>query len=144
MSTVGDRTLVLVGERRMYEDILVVDDDALSLRLVRHLLASHGYTAVRTATSAAEALAAIGHARPRVILMDLRMPGMSGLTLTRQLKADRATREITVIAVTACAMDGDAILARAAGCDDYVSKPIDQARLLRLVAFACASERRVG
>ena len=71
--------------------------------------------------------------RPHVILMDIQLPGMDGLQLTRQLKADRATRGIRIIALTAYAMKGDEEKAFAAGCDGYVSKPIDTERLPEIV-----------
>jgi two-component system cell cycle response regulator DivK len=115
------------------EPILVVDDNATNLVLMRFILEPRGY-AVTTAASADEALASIAAQRPRVILMDLQMPGVSGFDLTRQLKTDPATRDIVIVAVTAYAMSGDEERARAAGCDDYLTKPIDKERLRRVVA----------
>jgi two-component system cell cycle response regulator DivK len=115
------------------EPILVVDDNATNLVLMRFILEPRGY-AVTTAASADEALASIATQRPRVILMDLQMPGVSGFDLTRQLKTDPATRDIVIVAVTAYAMSGDEERARAAGCDDYLTKPIDKERLRRVVA----------
>jgi two-component system cell cycle response regulator DivK len=115
------------------EPILVVDDNATNLVLMRFILEPRGY-AVTTATSADEALASIATQRPRVILMDLQMPGVSGFDLTRQLKGDPETRDIVIVAVTAYAMSGDEERARAAGCDDYLTKPIDKERLRRVVA----------
>ena len=113
--------------------ILVVDDNPANLRLLRMLLLGEGYD-VRTAGDAAEALAVVGEFLPRVILMDLQMPGMDGFELTRRLKADAATREIVIVALTAYAMKGDEERARAAGCDGYVSKPIDTRSLPALIA----------
>jgi two-component system, cell cycle response regulator DivK len=115
------------------EQILVVDDNETNLRLVQFLLTARGYQ-VRTALDAAVALAAIASERPRLILMDVQLPDVDGLSLTRQLKADPATREIIIIAVTAYAMKGDAERATAAGCDDYVTKPIDVRTLPQLIA----------
>jgi two-component system cell cycle response regulator DivK len=115
------------------ERILVVDDNEANLRLVQYLLTARGYL-VQTATNAAEALAAIASERPRLILMDVQLPDVDGLALTTQLKADPATRGIVIIAVTAYAMKGDAERARAAGCDDYVTKPIDVRTLPQLIA----------
>jgi two-component system, cell cycle response regulator DivK len=106
------------------EPVLVVDDNSQNLKLIRVLLRSEGYD-VRTAVDAEEALRLLEEFRPRLILMDLQLPGMDGLELTRQLKADPLRRSIVVIAVTAYAMKGDELKALAAGCDDYVSKPID-------------------
>jgi CheY-like chemotaxis protein len=113
--------------------ILVVDDNPANLRLLRVLLLGEDYD-VRTAADAAEALVAVGEFKPRLILMDLQMPGMDGFTLTRLLKSAPATREIIVVALTAYAMKGDEDKARAAGCDGYVSKPIDTRSLPALIA----------
>ena len=113
--------------------ILVVDDNPANLKLVRVLLMSVGYRVV-TAVDADDALRALQQEHPALILMDLQMPGMDGLALTRQLKADPGTRHIVVIALTAYAMKGDAERAFEAGCDDYMSKPIDLDALTTLVA----------
>ena len=106
------------------EPILIVDDNAANLKLARVLLAVDGFE-VRTAASAEEALTVLESFTPRLILMDLQLPGIDGLELTRRLKADPARREIIVLALTAYAMKGDAEKARAAGCDGYITKPID-------------------
>jgi CheY-like chemotaxis protein len=76
----------------------------------------------------------VGEFCPRLILMDLQMPGMDGFELTRRLKADPVTRGIVIVALTAYAMKGDEERARAAGCDDYVSKPIDTRALPAIIA----------
>lgn len=115
------------------ESILIVDDNATNLKLARLLLLSEGYD-VRTATDAEEALGELEHRHPRMILMDLQLPGMDGLALTRKLKADPLTRDILVIALTAYSMKGDREVALKAGCDGYVTKPIDTRALARLVA----------
>ena len=106
------------------EPILIVDDNAVNLKLVRVLLAKEGYE-TRTASDANEALAVLATFTPRLILMDLQMPGMDGLQLTRQLKADPRTKDILVVALTAYAMKGDEEKSREAGCDGYITKPID-------------------
>lgn len=115
------------------EPILVVDDNPINLQLLVMLLRARGYE-VDTAGSGEEMRAALARRLPRVVLMDLQLPGVDGLTLTRELKADPATREIPVIAVTAYAMKGDEEKALAAGCDGYLTKPIDLERVLALVA----------
>jgi CheY-like chemotaxis protein len=115
------------------EELLVVDDNAQNLKLARVLLASEGYV-VRTAADAEEALRILESWTPALILMDLQLPGMDGLELTRRLKADPARAGIVVIALTAYAMKGDAEKALAAGCNDYVTKPIDTVALPELVA----------
>lgn len=104
--------------------ILIVDDNAANLKLARVLLATEGYL-VSTALNASEALEAIAAARPDLILMDLQLPGVDGLELTRQLKKRPDTRDIVIIALTAYAMIGDEARAIGAGCDGYVTKPID-------------------
>jgi CheY-like chemotaxis protein len=115
------------------EPILIVDDNEVNLKLARVLLQASGY-AVRTATSAEEAVELLGAFHPRLILMDIQLPGTDGLTLSRRLKADPATRGIVILALTAYAMKGDEERVRAAGCDGYVSKPIDTRTLPDLVA----------
>lgn len=115
------------------EPILIVDDNATNLKLARVLLAGEGYE-VRTAVDAAEALTVLESFRPRLILMDLQMPGMDGLELTRHLKADPAMRGVIVLALTAYAMRGDEERARAAGCDGYLTKPIDTRTFPRVIA----------
>ena len=117
----------------MGERVLIVDDNPTNLKLVAYLVKAKGYD-VDTATDADTALAAIAVNRPRVILMDLQLPGIYGLELTRRLKADPATRSISIIAVTAYAMKGDQEKALEAGCDDYVTKPIDTRALPELIA----------
>ena len=104
--------------------ILIVDDNATNLKLVAYLMKANGYT-VDTALEAEAAIAAIHANRPDVILMDIQLPGIDGLELTRRLKADAKTRDIVIVAVTAYAMKGDQDKALAAGCDDYITKPID-------------------
>lgn len=104
--------------------ILIVDDNRMNLELAQAILEDAGYE-VRTARDADEALAAIATERPSVVLMDVQLPGVDGLTLTRRLKADPETRGIPVVALTAFAMTGDAEKAREAGCDGYVTKPVD-------------------
>jgi len=115
------------------EPILIVDDNATNLKLVSYLMKAQGYD-VATAIDAEQALAAIAARHPRLILMDLQLPGIDGLELTRRLKADPATRDIIIIAVTAFAMKGDQDKAREAGCDDYVTKPIDTRALPATIA----------
>lgn len=122
----------------MADGILVVDDNEANLKLLTFLLGNRGYD-VRAAASARQALEVLGAFRPRLVLMDLQMPGMDGFELTRHLKADAATRDIVVVAVTAYAMKGDEAKARAAGCDGYLSKPIDTRALPGIVAEYIAS-----
>ncbi|HEY0712017.1 MAG TPA: response regulator [Polyangia bacterium] len=106
------------------EPILIVDDNSANALLLSYLLSKRGYQ-VRTANNGREALDLLGDFQPRVIMMDIQLPGMDGLELTRHLKANPDTRDIVIIALTAYAMKGDETRAREAGCDDYISKPID-------------------
>jgi two-component system cell cycle response regulator DivK len=113
--------------------ILVVDDNPGNLKLFTLLLSSPRYD-VQTASSAYRALDALGTMRPDLILLDLQLPDMDGLELTRKLKADPALREIPIVVVTAYAMKGDEERARAAGADHYISKPVDKNVFRRVVA----------
>jgi len=115
------------------EPILIVDDNPINLKLARVLLVAEGYE-VRTAQDADGAIAVLGGFHPRLILMDIQMPGMDGLELTGRLKADPATKDILILAMTAYAMKGDDEKALAAGCDGYVPKPVDTRTLPSLVA----------
>jgi CheY-like chemotaxis protein len=109
----------MAGER-----ILLVEDNSQNRRLAEFLLKSRGYM-VYEATTGQEALELARTLLPDLILMDLRLPGMDGLTATKILKADDLTRRIPVIAMTAFAMQGDREKALKAGCDAYITKPID-------------------
>lgn len=125
--------------------VLVVDDNFANLKLIEYLLLATGYD-VRTAKDAESAIEAIAQQRPRLILMDVQLPGMDGLELTRRLKSDPATASIVIVAVTAYAMKGDEALAFDAGCDGYLTKPIDTRALPGLVATFLLSggKRRSG
>ena len=104
--------------------ILVVEDNEPNQLLVRAVLELDGHR-VDLAGSAPEALGLIRACPPDLILMDIQLPGQDGLALTRDLKADPATADIPVVALTAHAMTGDRELALEAGCVGYISKPID-------------------
>jgi CheY-like chemotaxis protein len=104
--------------------ILIVDDNPVNSKLVRVLLTGEGYD-VRTAADAEEAMQVLKEASPHLILMDVQLPGIDGLELTRRLKTDPATRDIKILGLTAYAMKGDEEKILAAGCDGYIAKPID-------------------
>ena len=106
------------------EPILIVDDTPVNLKLTRILLVNEGYK-VLTAASAEEALELLRSYRPDLILADIQLPGMDGLEMTRRIKGDQRTQGITVVALTAFAMKGDEQKALDAGCDGYITKPID-------------------
>ena len=112
--------------------VLVVDDNLTNLKLIEYLLQSRGYDVI-TAVDAADALEVVRTQRPSLVLMDLQLPGMDGLELTRKLKSDPETKHIAIVAVTAYAMKGDEERALAAGCDGYIPKPIDTRTLPGMV-----------
>jgi CheY-like chemotaxis protein len=122
------------------DQILIVDDNPANLKLARVTLAIEGYD-VRVAADAEEALSLLAVFHPRLILMDLQLPGMDGLALTRRLKSDDATRGIIIVALTAYAMRGDEEKAMEAGCDGYITKPIDTRTLPRVVAKHLSQNR---
>jgi CheY-like chemotaxis protein len=106
------------------EPILIIEDNASNLKLVKTLLKIEGYE-VQTAVNAEEAIELLKSFRPQLILMDLQLPGMDGLQLTQMLKSDPQFQEIIIVALTAYAMTRDKEKAIAAGCDGFMTKPID-------------------
>jgi len=117
----------------MSAKILVVDDNSTNLKLVSDMLGFEGYDILK-AVDAEEAQVVLATTLPDLILMDIALPGMDGLTLTRKLKAEERTRGICIVALTAFAMKGDDQKAFDAGCDGYITKPIDTHKLLDQVA----------
>jgi len=108
--------------------ILVVDDAPVNLKLMRLLLTHEGYE-VRTAERAEDALQMLSHFRPELILADIQLPGMNGLEMARRVKKDPRTQTIRVVALTASVRKEDRDSAIRAGCEDYISKPIDTSAL---------------
>ena len=113
--------------------ILVVDDNPRNLKLAFDVLEDAGYEVVEAA-DAEKAQIMIDRNLPDLILMDIALPGMDGLTLTSKIKANERTKHIRIIALTAFAMKGDDQKALAAGCDGYITKPIDIHQLTVQVA----------
>jgi CheY-like chemotaxis protein len=109
--------------------VLIIDDNPSNLKLFEFLLSAPIYE-VKTATSGREALALLSTFEPELLLLDLQLPDLDGLSLIPKIKADARMRHVPIIAVTAYAMIGDEERARAAGVDDYLTKPIDK-RLFR-------------
>jgi CheY-like chemotaxis protein len=109
--------------------LLIVEDNELNRDMLSRRLARRGYDVV-LAADGAEGIAKARAEQPDLILMDMSLPVVDGWEATRRIKADAATRGIPVIALTAHAMAGDEDLARAAGCDDFDTKPVDLARLV--------------
>ena len=122
--------------------ILLVEDNAVNRRLAGFLLRSQGYE-VREATTALEAFEMLKNNHPDLIVMDIQLPGMDGLEVTRKLKEQPATADIPVIAVTSYAMKGDREKALAAGCAGYVTKPIDKNIFIQEVAAHVGSKSKI-
>lgn len=114
--------------------VLVVDDNEIFRELAQFALISAGY-AVEVASDASSALAAIPVFRPDLILMDIQMPGVNGVELTKRLKADPATDQIAVVAFTDLSAKGDELGLKAVGYDGYVGKPFDVMALPAQVGF---------
>ena len=114
------------------EPILIIDDNILNLELISYLLVLQKYE-IRTATNSKDAMEILNTFTPRLILMDLQLPDIDGLDLTRKLKADKKYQHIPIIAITARAMKGDKEKALAAGCIEYITKPIDVKTLPKIV-----------
>ena len=119
--------------------ILIVDDNATNLKLARVLLSGEGFE-VRTAGDAAEALKVLENFTPKLILMDIQLPGMSGLELTQKLKAYPRYKDILILALTSYAMKGDEKKAASAGCDGYITKPFDTEELPKVIAAHIAAK----
>ena len=110
-----------------HHTVLVVEDNDMNMQLVEYLLEEGGYAIVK-ATSGEEALAITRDPAappPDIILMDIHLPGMDGLSVVRQMKTDERTQRVPILALTAHAMRGDKDRFLDAGCDGYISKPID-------------------
>jgi len=125
--------------------ILVVDDNATNLKLVSDLLAFEGHE-ILNAMDAKEAQHVLSETLPDLILMDIALPDMDGLTLTRLLKSNARTQHIRIVALTAFAMKGDEQKALDAGCDGYIAKPIDTrtlpGKVTGILALAVDSDQR--
>ena len=117
----------------MPKTILIVEDNELSMKLVNDLLEANGYNIVGTADGQ-EVLELAKEYRPDLILMDIQLPDISGIEVTKMIKAEDSLKEIPVIAVTAHALRGDEKKIREAGCDDYIAKPISVPNFLVTVA----------
>jgi two-component system, cell cycle response regulator DivK len=116
----------------MAKTVLIVEDNELNMKLFNDLLEAHGYTTLKTADGVQAIELARLH-RPNLILMDIQLPEVSGLDVTRWLKEDDELKSIPVVAVTAFAMKGDEERIRQGGCEAYLSKPISVAKFLETV-----------
>lgn len=120
------------GEHNMPKTVMIVEDNELNMKLFHDLLEAHGYRTVET-RNGIEAMALAREHKPDLILMDIQLPEVSGLEVTKWLKADDELKSIPVVAVTAFAMKGDEERIRAGGCEAYLSKPISVAKFLATV-----------
>jgi two-component system cell cycle response regulator DivK len=109
--------------RQMSKTVLIVEDNELNMKLFHDLLDVHGYRTLQT-RNGIDALKLAREQQPDLILMDIQLPEVSGLEVTKWLKDDDQLRDIPVIAVTAFAMNGDEERIRQGGCEAYLSKPI--------------------
>jgi len=113
--------------------VLIVEDNDLNMKLFHDLLEAHGYDILQT-KDGMEALKLARQHHPDLILMDIQLPEVSGLEVTKWIKEDEELRAIPVIAVTAFAMKGDEEKIREGGCEAYIAKPISVANFLQTVA----------
>jgi CheY-like chemotaxis protein len=113
--------------------VLVIEDNDRNRKLVKILLEANKYEVIEAKTGE-EALTCLQNDKPDLILLDIQLPNMDGLTLTRILRSNQKTKDIPIVAVTAYAMKGDKERVLDAGCDAYISKPIDTRELPMIVA----------
>ena len=118
--------------QRAARKVLIVEDNELNMKLFNDLLEAHGYATIKT-RDGIHALSIAREHRPDLILMDIQLPEVSGLEVTKWLKEDDELRHIPVIAVTAFAMKGDEEKIRQGGCEDYIAKPITVSKFLQTV-----------
>jgi len=128
-STAGQRKVM---PQMAGQTVLIVEDNELNMKLFHDILAAHGYQTVQT-RNGLEALELARSHRPAVILMDIQLPEVSGLEVTKWLKEDDDLRHIPVVAITAFAMKGDEERIRSGGCEAYISKPISVSHFLETV-----------
>jgi two-component system, cell cycle response regulator DivK len=134
--TYQERSTAIAGRdpeaRQMDKTVLIVEDNELNMKLFHDLLDAQGYRTLQT-RSGVDALSLARNHRPNLILMDIQLPEVSGLEVTKWLKDDEELRNIPVIAVTAFAMKGDEERIRQGGCEAYISKPISIGAFLETV-----------
>ncbi len=118
--------------RQQHKSVLIVEDNELNMKLFHDLLDAYGYRTIQT-RNGLDALALARQHRPNLILMDIQLPEVSGLEVTKWLKDDDELRDIPVVAVTAFAMKGDEERIRQGGCEAYISKPISIGLFLETV-----------
>ncbi|MBL4758239.1 MAG: response regulator [Rhizobiales bacterium] len=117
----------------MAKTVLIVEDNDLNMKLFHDLLSAHGYNTLKSANGI-DAMELAREHKPDLILMDIQLPEVSGIDVIKWLKEDPDLAPIPVIAVTAFAMRGDEERIRAAGCEDYISKPISVGPFLKSIS----------
>jgi two-component system cell cycle response regulator DivK len=132
MRDVPARSIGTQGSGKMAKTVLIVEDNELNMKLFNDLLEAHGYVTLKTADGI-QAIELARQHRPNLILMDIQLPEVSGLDVTRWLKEDEDLKSIPVVAVTAFAMKGDEERIRRGGCEAYLSKPISVTKFLETV-----------
>lgn len=125
----------------MKEQILIVEDDHSNMRLLEMILKSKGYSLLK-ATDGEEALRTAIQERPDLIIMDIQLPKMNGMAVTKKLRELPEFRHTPIIAITAFAMKGDRERVIEAGCDDYLPKPINTRELPEIIAAMLLYQRR--
>ena len=116
----------------MTKTVLVVEDNELNMKLFHDLLEAHGIATIQT-KNGREVMDLARNKKPDLILMDIQLPEVSGLDVTKWLKADKDLKHIPVVAVTAFAMKGDEQKIREGGCEDYISKPISVTHFMEVI-----------
>ncbi len=116
----------------MSKKVMIVEDNELNMKLFHDLLEAHGIATIQT-RDGRNVMALARENRPDLILMDIQLPEVSGLDVTKWLKEDEDLKSIPVIAVTAFAMKGDEQKIREGGCEDYISKPISVTKFLETI-----------
>jgi two-component system cell cycle response regulator DivK len=124
----------------MKKTVLIVEDNELNMKLFNDLLEAHGYATLKT-SHGIEAMELARAHKPDLILMDIQLPEVSGLEVTRWLKADEDLKSIPVIAITAFAMKGDEERIREGGCEAYMSKPISVAKFIETVKIYLEADK---
>ena len=129
----GKQDMVMMNGKMNGKRVLIVEDNDLNMKLFHDLLEAHGYDTLQT-KDGMEALKLAREHHPDLILMDIQLPEVSGLEVTKWIKEDEDLRAIPIIAVTAFAMKGDEEKIREGGCEAYIAKPISVANFLQTVA----------
>jgi two-component system cell cycle response regulator DivK len=132
------------GNLKLAKTVLIVEDNELNMKLFHDLLEAHGYDTVGT-RNGVEAIELARTHRPDLILMDIQLPEVSGIEVTKWIKDDPELHRIPVVAVTAFAMKGDEERIRQGGCEAYLSKPISVAKFMETIrSFLGTAERECG